>query len=307
MKTTNYWYSKVFIVIVLALFLAPSVTFAAWYNPFTWSIWSIFKKSEPAVVQVETKEVNTSTPSVSTSTETKKDVAPVENKKAVVTSTPAPVQPKAEPVVQDVVVNTEVSENLAAIKSNTLKIVASRNTWIFDMNADRAEFFTSKYKDEYAPLMKVYDFVIADLKSEKDLAQAIADTIDAIPASEQAALFDDVYASYTSLLATVNATNAEKVNTLASIANLASLSKDLVKSVIQLEATNDLSSQYDGSVSSIDVQAERARLSEQADAYIKKIADTQVKLRGDSKEKVETYLKAIIYSPIGNKGWLNSR
>lgn len=306
MKTTNYWYSKVFIVIVLALFLAPSVTFAAWYNPFTWSIWSIFKKSDaPVVVQVDT--ISTSSPSVSTSTETKKDVAPVETKKATTAPAAVKVQPKAEPVVVQVEDTTEVTANLAAIKSNALKIVNSRSAWISDMKEDRASFTSSKYKSEYSALIKVYDFVIADLETEKSLAQSISDTIDATPLPAQADSYKNISGAYTSLLATVNATNAEKINTLASIATLAEQSNDLVKSVIKLEATNDLSAQYGGSSGSISLQAERDSLNAKADAYIKQISDTQKKLRGDSKEKVETYLKAIIYSPIGNKGWLNSR
>lgn len=302
MKTTDYWYSKVFIVIVLALVLIPSVTFAAWYNPFTWSIWSVFKKSDaPVVVQVET--ISTSSPSVSTSTEPKKDVAPETQKKTIATT---PVQPKAEPVVQ-VVDNTEVSENLAAIKSNVLKIVVSRNTWIADLNEDRETYTSSRYSDEYVPFLKVLDFVIAELKSERDLAQMISDTIDATPLSEQANNYDNLHDSYTSLLNVANATNEQRPFVLASLTNLIESSDSVVKARIEREVINEFATQYGGSGSSVDFQAERARLNIEADAYIKNISDTQAKLRGNSKEKVETYLKAIIYSPIGNQGWLNSR
>lgn len=44
-------YAKVLPVLALSLFIIPQVAFAAWWNPFTWSIWSIFEQYPKAQIQ----------------------------------------------------------------------------------------------------------------------------------------------------------------------------------------------------------------------------------------------------------------
>jgi hypothetical protein len=306
MKTTDYWYSKVFIVIVLALFLIPSVTFAAWYNPFTWQIWSIFKKSDaPVVVQVET--ISTSSPSVSTSTEPKKDVAPETQKKTVST----PVQPKAEPiVVTQSLTNAERDGLVDEIVAQYRFIESNRNAKnnaLAELKEDQSVLSKNTYGDFDFALLVIND-TIAFVEGERAIDQMYLDRVGNLDSDQIETYYDTInlaFAEWSKLnLQYHDDTEIRSEFIHRAIDDGYALSKLR----IEKEVIDEVFAPYrTGSQSLSDIKAEQKKLSEEADAFLKNLATTQEKLRGDSKEKVDRYLKVIIYSPIGNSGWLNSR
>lgn len=313
MKTTNYWYSKVFIVIVFALFLIPSVTFAAWYNPFSWSIWSIFKKApEPVAVQVDTK-VSTSTPSVSTSTEQKNDVAPVQKKaETLVTPQPKITQPAVTaPAVESD--DAEIIANLQKIRTNANSIFVSRDNKVKEYQAWIDDLSDGQYSEEYAVPRDMIEKVIAIYSDERNLSeQLIAATDKTIADAENRdAQYNQIYDAYTTLYGMASDTNATVPTLKQFINNVIYECQAIEKARIELDTTQQVLAENGINVSGVkttdEIAQQRAKIQSDSDTFLKNLADTQEKLRGDSKEKVETYLKAIIYSPIGNKGWLNSR
>lgn len=65
-------------ILVLTVFIIPSVAFASWWNPFTWKIWNIFNRSsgvktESPVIVLPSSPVNTSVGAI----EVPKKVSPI--------------------------------------------------------------------------------------------------------------------------------------------------------------------------------------------------------------------------------------
>lgn len=290
-----------FVFSLMAVAIYPSVTFAAWYNPFSWSFWSLFKKSMPApvVLQVENKEPESTTtqPAVATSTEEKPVIVQPKAKPVQVT-VPA-IQSAATTATNDQVDAETISTNLAKVKENATKILNSRNATISSLQESRDSFAKSQYKDDYQSLIEVYDELIQSYSVEALMSTDIVNTISSAPASISSDDYMSIHNAYLELLAMANDTNAQKVETFAQLNNLVDLSKALVKARIEQEATNDVFAPYTSTgVSSADIEQQRAKVSADADAYLKNITDEQTKTQTERKEKIQTYLKGIFYSPI---------
>lgn len=287
-----------FVFTLLAVAIFPSVTFATWYNPLTWSFWSIFKKSEPTpiVLQIENKEVeSTSTPVIAATTEEKPAI--IQPKKTTVKIVAPIVQSVSEPIPVQEVDNTQ---NLVSIKNNVTKILNSRDATIATLQTTRDGFENSNYKDEYQNVIEIYDDIIQNLSTEKLMSTDLINTIDGAPTTMSSADFDKIYNAYLELLAMANDTNTKKADTFSQLSNLVDLSNAIVKARIELETTNQVFAPYSNtkSMSSADIELQRTQLGTEADSYIKNLIDTQTKDQTARKDKIQNYLKAIIYSPI---------
>lgn len=286
-----------FVFTLLAVAIFPSVTFAAWYNPLSWSFWSIFKKSTPTpvVIQVENKDIEaTSTdPVIATTTEEKPMI--VQPKKTPVKAIAPLTQSIVEPAPIENVDNTQ---NLLSIKNNATKILNSRNATIATLQTARDGFANSKYKEEYQGVIEIYDDIILNYSTEKLMSTDLINTVDGAPATVSSADFDKIYNAYLELLAMANDTNAKKADVFSQLSNLVDLSNAIVKTRIEIEATNEVFAPYSKAKSSTDIESQRAQLNSDADSYIKNLMDTQTKEQTARKEKIQNYLKGIIYSPI---------
>jgi len=80
---------KYLLILLLAIFIIPSIAFASWWNPLSWSIWNIFRPTPHAQVQIAT----TITPTTVATTTEKADTKVVSTKKPVVDSTQKVSQP----------------------------------------------------------------------------------------------------------------------------------------------------------------------------------------------------------------------
>lgn len=286
-----------FYVIVIGLLVAPSVTFAAWYNPLSWHFWSIFKKAPaPTVVTIEQSTLATTT--IATST-------------APASTTPVkvlvPAKPKATTVATPKVVQTTqvtapvelISYDFSPIKTNAQKILDSRTATIESLEATKQTFVNSKYSDDYKSVIEAYDDVIDIFSVEKLMSTDIINTVDSAPAQVSAEDASSLQNAYLELYAMANDTNASKATMLAGLNNLADLSKAVVKARIELEAVNDVMAPYSNNrASTADVEQQREKISADADSYLKNLADTQTKAQTERKEKIQKYLKNIFYSPI---------
>ena len=266
--------------------ITPSVALAAWWNPVSWKVWSIFKKNPTPVVQTEIKTEATITPSANTpTTTTEKKVIPQPKATAPKTAITQEV-PIAEPVV---VFN---SEDRIAIKTNALKIIGSRDKLINSLKDRKTAHSNTKYPEEYTTLDAVIDKTISIFESEKVIAKLLVDAADKAPDASR----DGVINAYTELLSIVEDTNKDVPYMFSEMDRIHQLSNDIVKARIELEVINELSNQYGVSGTQTST-ADRASLTKQADDYIKSLVDAQEKLKESKKEKILLFLKVIITTP----------
>lgn len=276
--------------------MAPSVTFAAWYNPLSWHFWSIFKKEPtPAVITIEQPTQATTTVETSPATTTPiKIVVPVKPKATTVATPKAVVQPTQVTAPVEL-----ISYDFSPIRTNVQKILDSRNATIASLEATKQSFVNSKYNDDYKSVIEAYDDAIDIFSVEKLMSTDIINTVDSAPAQVSADDATNLQNAYLELYAMANDTNAAKATMFAGLDNLADLGRAVVKARIELEAVNDVMAPYSNNrASTADITTQREKISADADSYIKNLSDTQTKAQTERKEKIQKYLKNIFYSPI---------
>ncbi len=138
--------NRILIPILLATIFIPQIVFAAWWNPFSWSIFSwIFEPQPAAVIQtLETDEVATSTQDIPTATTTISDTKKDSVKKSVVKPTPAP-KPQMQPTISG-----QTTTSTAQVTSTT----------------------TTNYKDAELELIKQQNEILKQqLQAQQQIAQ----------------------------------------------------------------------------------------------------------------------------------------
>lgn len=112
-------YKKVFLALVVAVFIAPQIAFAAWWNPLSWNVWNVFKsmpKAQPA-------QIATSTVTAVADTTTKKtEVGTTQGKLKENTGFVAPKETKTAPVIAS---ETEVKKTVAQPATQTTQSTPS--------------------------------------------------------------------------------------------------------------------------------------------------------------------------------------
>lgn len=301
--------------IVLASFIIPSVTFAYWYDPFSWSIWSIFKRDvAPVVVQPVSFPVSTSTPTVSSSTEPKINVVPVVQKKVV--ATPKPPQIKAVTTVSETnptVDNSEIVAALEKIKKNASNISISRNDKILELKTWNTNITGGQYSDEYSVPREMISKLVSIYSEEASFAQLLSSSIDKTISEnkDMESRYTEIHDAYLDLYSMAMNTNTISPSLLKLIDDVIGQCREVEIMRVKLDTTREVLAENGVNVSntktSTEIEQQRSQLNNDADTFIKNLSDAQAKLTSSDKEQREKYLKAIIYSPIGGSGWLNSR
>lgn len=187
--------------IVLAIFLMlliPQVTFAAWWNPFTWKVFKFFQKQEPVVEQVVeiegTQNATTTDSQTSEIEQLRKEIEELKKSQSskssgssqpVKQTAPKPVTPTPTPTVpvastpkldpqlcaaiydEEKILNKYLSESIGYFQRDLIPI--------FD-----AQVKTADYTQEYDNLSKTRDsfFKAVNEFKNKDIARINSDYLD---------------------------------------------------------------------------------------------------------------------------------
>lgn len=295
---------KIIITFALALIIVPSVASAAWYNPFSWGIWNIFKKSSPTpVVQIETNVQATNTTSVATSTtiSTEKKIAP--QTKTAPAKVVQPVQVQSQVASQAVTqADRDRMEKDLVTKFHAINAeIKSKDAAIKALEEDAVSFSKNKNGDFDVAVMVMRD-TAQFTREEKALDQFFLDQIGKITTDEIELYYDKVVSAYDQWVLMVKAFDTDFATRNDFIKKFINEGTEIAKLRIQLEVIAEMAAENGVSTNSntslAQIQLERDRIRKEADDFIKNLAETQVKLQGKdglTKQKREDKFKAVLY------------
>ena len=153
-------------VLVIAIVLVPQITFASWWNPLSWNIFSFLHKKE-AVTQVQKIEEKTPEEKIN---ELQKQVNDLKNNQQT-------IKIEAKPVVKEIKKIVPVVDNSAIIKAEIkakidaeLKLKAEQEAIVVRQKAEQDALVARQKEEEQA---RIDEENQARLEAEKEKSNAL--------------------------------------------------------------------------------------------------------------------------------------
>lgn len=302
MKNTT---KTLLVAVLTVVIITPSVTFAAWYNPFSWSIWDIFKKSTPApVVQTvpSVSEIPNNSPATTTATTTSKAVPVV----------PKPVAPKV--ATQTTVTNEITDEQLLQelrdalqsdwdARSQVARDFREMNDGVIsNLEKEKQMLESSPYKEQYAKTIEIFEKIIQNRKAESAEINLMVDS-PFKPKTPIEQWYPSSVEYYNKYFVSFDHQTDLMLYDINTANKMVALANDYIEALINQQEIEAMFAPYKNLFPGKTVDQISLEIQQNDQKFNDNIKELQEKvnaLKGNSetRKKVQQYLKTIIYYPI---------